>query len=224
MATNLPPGPYKTVCINKNGDTAPWYIIPFDKAGTCIAPLTRRDLLQSLQTQNYTDVFIFSHGWNNDWKIATDRYENFVGGFLRMRAEYQLPARPGYKPLLVGIFWPSTALVMPWEAAPQFAASGSADQELELWRREIEELGGDVSAANREEFYGLAQKPLLNSREAKRLAEIIADVVKTYDQADREITARNDSPSADELLARVRSGAESDSVSTTGDFGFARET
>jgi len=223
-ATSFPPGPYKTVQVSESGDTAPWYIIPFDKIGACTAPLTRNELIRSLKEQNYTDIFVFSHGWNNDWKTATDRYENFVSGFLRMRAQYHLPARPHYKPLLIGIFWPSTALVMPWEAAPTFAASESREEELESRRREIEELGAEITEGERQDFYGLTQKPLLDENDAKRLAEIIAAAIKKFDHADHEIAAKNDSPSANELLARTRRAAAASRSTTIGDFGFAIPT
>src|ERR1051325_10355892 len=173
MANSFPPGPYKTVQIGEAGELAPWYIIPFDKNGTITAPLTRNHLIESIKGKTYTDVFLFSHGWNNDWAAASERYEDFIGGFLRMRAQYGLKPPTSYAPLLIGVFWPSTALVMPWERPPKFAAAamGTDDNAAGAWQREIEELALEIDKADREEFYALAQKPSLNAVQAERLAE-----------------------------------------------------
>ena len=99
-------------------------MIPFDKDGTCEGPQTRADLLA--HAQDYSDIFVFSHGWNNDWTVATKRYEHFINGFIDLRRRHNLPVPPNYKPLLVGIFWPSQALA--WfekEAGPEIAGDGS---------------------------------------------------------------------------------------------------
>jgi hypothetical protein len=227
MPNRLPPGPYKTVQIGENGETAPWYIIPFDKNGTCTAPLTRKALVESIQGQAYTDVFLFSHGWNNDWATASERYENFIGGFLKMRATYGLKVSRPYKPLLIGVFWPSTALVMPWERAPKFAGATPTadDSDREAWRREIEELALDVDEGDRDAFYALAQSPNLNQDDAKRLAEIIAKAAKRFDQADVEVATTNDSPSSQELLARAkRIPGAPDKTVKPGEFGLAAGT
>jgi hypothetical protein len=224
MANSFPPGPYKTVQIGEAGELAPWYIIPFDKNGTITAPLTRNHLIESIKGKTYTDVFLFSHGWNNDWAAASERYEDFIGGFLRMRAQYGLKPPTSYAPLLIGVFWPSTALVMPWERPPKFAAAamGTDDNAAGAWQREIEELALEIDKADREEFYALAQKPSLNAVQAERLAEIIASVSKRFDHADVEVASTDESPSAKELVNRAkRVAGPARKAGNVGDFGFA---
>ena len=119
MAESLPVGPYRTLHA-ADGIEVPYYIVTFDKEGRCDSPQTRAHLVA--RAGNYTDIFVFSHGWNNDWKAATARYESFIGGFMEMRSSQGLAAPPGYAPLLVGIFWPSAILVADDEQAPQIAA------------------------------------------------------------------------------------------------------
>src|SRR6516225_7246677 len=85
----LPVGPYKTVQL-LNGATAPWYVLPFDKNGVAEAPLTQANLIGAIKANNYTDVFLFSHGWNNDWATANARYDEWLNGFLQMRAAKDL--------------------------------------------------------------------------------------------------------------------------------------
>jgi len=112
-------GPYRYVETAK-GDQAPWYVMPFDRHGNLQAPRSRELLLDALRAGDFTDVVLFSHGWNNDWDAAMGRYEDFIGGFTKLRIDHNLEVRDGYRPLLVGIIWPGTALVMPWEKPPRF--------------------------------------------------------------------------------------------------------
>ena len=87
--------------------TIPWYMIPFDERGRCTGPVTRRQLLDAARSGGYTDIYLFSHGWNNTWKDAIDTYAGFIRGFMQMRQDGDLPMPEGYKPLLVGIFSPT---------------------------------------------------------------------------------------------------------------------
>lgn len=109
MPPPLAPGPLHTYAL-EDGTEVPFYVIPFDKNGACTAPQTRAHLLTVAKDTPFTDVFLFSHGWNNDWTVATNRYRAFYEGYCRQRRERGdlLPDR--YRPLLVGVFWPSTAL------------------------------------------------------------------------------------------------------------------
>ena len=202
------------------------WLIRFDKDGACTSPKTRDVLLNRIADKEQPIIF-FSHGWNNDWDTASERYENFIGGFLQMRAQYALKVSRPYKPLLVGVFWPSTALVMPWESAPKFAGAAptAANGATEAWRREIEELALDLDDRDREEFYALAQSENLNQVQAQRLAEIIAKAAKKFDQADLDIASANDSPSSKELLARAkRIPGAPDKTAKLGEFGLATGT
>lgn len=198
MPTRLPAGPYRTLTIE--GDLqVPFYIIPFDKRGLCVGPETRQHLLDTLRAGRYSDVFLFSHGWNNDWSVAVRRYESFIEGFATMRRTRGLPRRDGYAPLLIGIFWPSTALVFTEnEKGPQIASGQPAavDAAVDEARREVAELADDLDADQARELYELAQKTRLSDAEAQRLAGIVTTFFNTPDDElgiDTTVTA-------DELL------------------------
>ena len=79
MPTLIPVGPYQTREAVE-GVPFPYYIIPFDEDGVCVGPLTLAHLLENCS--GYSDIFVFSHGWNNDWSTATKRYEDFIEGLL----------------------------------------------------------------------------------------------------------------------------------------------
>ena len=89
MPDTLPAGPYR-VLQTVEGEPLPYYVLPFDADGVCTGPQTLQQLLDA--ARGYTDIFLFSHGWNNDWAAATQRYEEFIQGVQSLRRELHLPA------------------------------------------------------------------------------------------------------------------------------------
>ena len=173
MPTSLPAGPYRTLPLG-NGATIPYYIIPFDEEGRCNGPQTRRHLVEN--AAGFSDIFMFSHGWNNDWTVATQRYENFISGFMKLRQEQNIPMPEGYKPLLVGIFWPSAVLVSDEEQAPTIAAgdpNAAMDAAVGADRAAVADIARSLRAEDRERFYKLAQSDALDAAEAMELARIM---------------------------------------------------
>lgn len=97
-----------------------YYALRFDERGKCVSPKTRGQLVEDVKNGGYSDVFVFSHGWNNDWYDAEDDlYTPFVANFHQI-VDVRGLGRP-YKPLWVGIHWPSAALELPSEQGPQVA-------------------------------------------------------------------------------------------------------
>jgi len=66
MVDRLPVGPYKIVR-GANDASIPWYILPFDRNGRCTGPRTADAALKQAADGAFTDVVVFSHGWNNGW-------------------------------------------------------------------------------------------------------------------------------------------------------------
>lgn len=188
MSRSLPAGPYKQVSLGE-GRTAPWYIIPFDKHGTCTGPRTRDHLVRAVGEEGCTDVFLFSHGWNNDWSVASQRYEEFIGGLIKTRATFGVPYPASYKPVLAGVLWPSTALVLPWERAPEFASASVGNLEVEIggYQSELAEFADLLPSAKREQFYRLAQAEALVGAEATEFATLLGQAIGSFDLADEDL-------------------------------------
>ena len=193
MSDRLPAGPYKSIPFD-GGSTLPYYIIPFDKKGRCEGPETQRHLLDN--AASHSDIFLFSHGWNNDWQTATNHYENFISGFMKMRRDNNLPVPPNYRPLLVGVFWPSTALVKDDEQAPQMAADAVDDDEVADERATIRGVAEVLPDAKVERFYELTQRERLDETEARELAGILQPLFGSQSDDLSNMSA----PSVDELL------------------------
>lgn len=170
----IPAGPFDLLK-TATGDVFPYYIIPFDKEGTCVGPKTRDHLLKS--SAEYSDIFFFSHGWNNDWTVATERYRSFIDGYQAQRKELGLDASEGYKPLLVGIFWPSQT--MAWfesEAGPRIADHNPnrAVEEAHAAEALVSDIASEIPSDKKARFYELAQSDRLSKDEALELAQMLA--------------------------------------------------
>ena len=67
---------------------------------------------QELSDQPVTDVFFISHGWKGDIPAARDQYTRWIGAMLECEEDREKvrQVRPGFRPLLIGLHWPS----LPW--------------------------------------------------------------------------------------------------------------
>ena len=95
------------------GSDVRYYLVAFDGEGRertdDPAGLMSHRVVNALQDQPVTDVFIMSHGWRADMPSAKRQYAAWIGAMLactddleRMRA-----TRPDFRPLLIGLHWPS---------------------------------------------------------------------------------------------------------------------
>jgi hypothetical protein len=64
---------------------------------------------EALATEPYTDVFLMSHGWMGDVPAAVRQYDRWIGAMVACKEDLERArrVRPGFRPLLVGLHWPS---------------------------------------------------------------------------------------------------------------------
>lgn len=208
MAPILPAGPFEFVDLG-GGVSAPLYLIPFDKRGRVKAPQTRQHLIEAGRDGGFSHVFLFSHGWNNDFPTALARYRRFFAEFREIREQQGTPE--AYKPLLVGVIWPSTFLVLPGERPPKMAAlPDEPDLEpaiaADLALDELEEIAELLPDDEVERFLGLAGRTeLLGEAEASELARILQPL---YAAPDDPAASGDDAPTAVELVAIWRAAQD----------------
>src|ERR1700731_3130978 len=67
---------------------------------------------EELVTTPVTDVFLISHGWLGDIPWARHQYNTWIRAMDKCKTDKERirQARPGFKPLLIGLHWPS----LPW--------------------------------------------------------------------------------------------------------------
>jgi hypothetical protein len=213
----LPPGPNQSLPC-PNAPPAPFYVLPFDKRGICEAPATRSRLLEDAATGRYTDIFVFSHGWNNDWPGAVKSYRRFIDGFMTMVQERQLALPARFRPLLVGIHWPSAALTFGDEKAPSMAAE--TDEALDLAvsaeTDRVRDLAEALPADAAARFYALLQQPRLSMAEVQELAQLAAPL---YAATDDELA--DDAALTSESVAAAWSALADPAARPFGEFGVA---
>lgn len=179
-------GVYRHIPVG-DGTTIPFYMIPFDKRGICEGPQTRQQLVDTVADGNFTDIFLFSHGWNTDWQAAVRGYTEYQKGYAKMRAQRNLPLPDPYHPLLVGIFWPSIALVFSEESVGPAFAAGDPDQfdaQVAREQQALRELTAPMTVRQATRFYELIQQPNLTEAEALELAQLALEI---YDDRDDDL-------------------------------------
>lgn len=168
MNTILPAEPYRSFDAG-GGSTASLYLVDFDKAGNCTSLGNRRRILEEVAKGSFTDVHVYSHGWNNVFNEATDHYSEFFSEYFKLRAAEGLDDGE-YRPLLVGVLWPSTALLSEAERGPGLAGPIDAA---------VMELADELPAASRTRFLALAGSPTRLEREAAlELASLLCPVLE----------------------------------------------
>ena len=182
-------GPYERLKIS-GGGFADFYLLRYSADGALLSPRTGEMLADALV--GVSDVFLFSHGWNNTLDAAASSYKQFIAGYVSQSAG----SKPGYRPLLIGVIWPSISFLLPWEDGPQIAAdplilSGHVE---EMRSYVTGSLDPDTGAEFSELVDGRTE---LTAAEARRAAEIVRDGLGSG--ADPDDGSRPET--VDELLA-----------------------
>lgn len=215
------PEPYRSIAVRSSASAdatydAPLYLINYDKSGRCESPQTLAQVVERARAGEFTDVVILSHGWNNDWPAATHLYNDFLSGFSQQLAQHPLD-RP-FKPMFVGVIWPSTLLMTAAERGPRYeagAAPGAAGGarrvssaelvEQDQLRREARDLasqlaGDDAAAARRIEQQII--ESVRSGGGGQQLAELLAPA------CDDDEVERDHSTAAAALVAAARNAEQ----------------
>ena len=101
----------------------PYWEVRFDEMGREVNPEAARALTAELPAEGVTDLFVFSHGWNNDRAAARGLYESFFAEFRNLLDRSDLPGSRREATIgTVGVIWPS----MRWGDEPAPAAALAA--------------------------------------------------------------------------------------------------
>ncbi|MFD7025767.1 hypothetical protein [Promicromonospora sukumoe] len=173
MSTNIP----WAVRTGPRGPV-PVYVLQLDRRGTLTSPESLAALVTD--ARDATDVVVISHGWNNDWQAATSRYTDFFDHVDTVLAA-RPPDRP-FRPVYVGLFWPSAALVLPWERGPDIAGGGAGDPGDGLageLAAELDVLGDDLGPELDAELRTALTGPVDGADRTDLVAEILAHLPVT---------------------------------------------
>src|SRR2546423_3915841 len=82
----------------------PYFRVEFTKDGALFKPEQRQAVLQQLPGTQATDLYVASHGWNNDMAEAQQLYEEL---FACLRRQQPASRANDRKFAVIGVFWPS---------------------------------------------------------------------------------------------------------------------
>jgi hypothetical protein len=84
----------------------PFWEVEFDEHGGAIGA-GAANLVAEIPRQRLTDLFLFSHGWNNTRAFARKLYAKFFGEMAQVLRNPSIQRRRPYKIGIVGIVWPA---------------------------------------------------------------------------------------------------------------------
>jgi hypothetical protein len=96
------------------GTDLDFFLVAFDTEGRERAEdgrLLSKRVLEEVETRKATDVVLLSHGWNGDVPAARHQYARWLTTMLGCEADRAAMRDlvPGYRPLVIGLHWPSEA-------------------------------------------------------------------------------------------------------------------
>ncbi|MFI2507366.1 hypothetical protein [Streptomyces sp. NPDC018972] len=205
------------------GATADLFLLRYGKDGSLLSVKAEEEIRSRLSAS--TDVFLFSHGWNNIFQKALDRYRGFIVGYSGQREAFGVPGQPGYQPLLIGVIWPSTSFVFPWEAGPAIAAAPDPDgreaaEAEEMLRLVMESL----PASKQPEFVeGIDGRTTVGREDALKLAELALTSLRPLDSDDGSRRPEV-SEFLDKIWAKLDAGEEAVRDDADDEIGLVEDT
>ncbi len=97
-----------------------------------------RTLVEKIKAERPTNIFLFSHGWKGDLPSAIDQYNRWIKAMVD-RADDSARMGPGFKPLWIGLHWPS----LPWGDESSGSFDPTVGKTLEMLLEEtVAHFGG----------------------------------------------------------------------------------
>src|SRR4029079_17132622 len=102
----------------------PFWELEFKEDGGEKDPAAIDAFVAEAAAQGLTDLFVFSHGWNNDRPTAELLYKGFFGAMRKLVDDPALPKKRAAKIGTAGVLWPS--ILWPDEKAALESGQGGA--------------------------------------------------------------------------------------------------
>jgi hypothetical protein len=106
---------------NIPGFPFPYFEVQFDKEGNVFDQSEVDKVLDFVSQHTTSDLFVMSHGWNNDMNEARGLYKNFFDRVNDIAGKGKVPGIESRKFAVLGILWPSKKF-----AEEELIASGAA--------------------------------------------------------------------------------------------------
>lgn len=180
----------------------PFFALAFDKNAKPTAPHEAKELVAEVaKAGGPTDLFVMSHGWNNDMEASRALYERVFGQVRKVLDAELVPEMKGRRFALAGVFWPSMKF-----ADSDLIPGGAAGIADEL----AAQLDDAISVADRADVPRLKaiaeglKKPSARAKALRALRELVASV--SGEKGDPEPSPEQLAELSDEAFLRLLSG------------------
>lgn len=163
----------------------PYFEVEFNKNGDIHDQDEVNNLVDFLSQSTVTDLFVISHGWNNDMDEARDLYRRF---FAHVREELTNNRPPELGPrefAVFGILWPSKKFADEDVIASGAASLDDLQSEDEQIRQQLEALKGVFDRAD-------ADEKLERAKELVPLLEIDPNAASEFTDLIRSLPNKGD--------------------------------
>ena len=120
----------------------PYFEVQFTKQGEAFDPREKEAVLDAVRgSPQIDDLFVVSHGWNNDIEEARALYRGLFGNVRRILDEGGAPALAGRSAAVLGVLWPSKRFAEK-DLTPGGGASLGGGLEDRAVQRQLDDLKG----------------------------------------------------------------------------------
>lgn len=154
----------------------PYFEFAVDKAGQPVDAAARQAIVEDFAARDVTDLFVISHGWNNDMGEARDLYRRFFGG-VRALIEGNQVALGHRRFAVLGILWPSKKFAE--EALIPGGAASLGGSKLAALEAQVDGLRGVFDHPQAEAILKKAKALLPELETRPQAREQFADLVRS---------------------------------------------
>jgi hypothetical protein len=180
----------------------PYFEVQFTKDGSAHDTHETDPLLTFLRQGTTTDLFVMSHGWNNDMDEARGLYRNFFACVRAVLAAGQIAGLAGRHFAVLGVLWPSKKFA-DWALIAGGAASAGSEADAVLLQY-LDTLKGGFDGADadtRLEEIKLLLPRLENEPQAReRFVGLVRSLLPPETQQDVEATQQFFTLSGEEVM------------------------
>ena len=184
----------------------PSFEIEFNKNGAAHDPAAVKQVLDFLAQGSVTDLFIISHGWNNDMAEARDLYRQFFARVREIMDGHFVPGIEARKFAILGVLWPSKKFAEE-ELIPSGAASAGSPVTEAIILKQLNSLKGVFDKPDADAVIEQAKRlvpQLENSRKARQtFADLIRSLPNKQKGDSEDASDRFFKPAGDELMQRL---------------------
>jgi hypothetical protein len=159
--------------------------VQFNKQGDAADENEVNQALSSIAQGAFTDLFVVSHGWNNDMADARNLYKRLFDCVSKVLGDGSVSNLGGRKFAVLGILWPSKKFAEE-ELIPSGAAGINSAVTVEFIQKQLDDLKGVFDKADADATLAKARQLVPQLENSKNAQREFADLIRSLPQRGAE--------------------------------------